>query len=48
MVWWPFSFSTTFTPALPGWIYSRVKCARPSFTFYIDPMVTLAPTSTVA
>ena len=42
MVWWPFSLSTTFTPALPGWIYSRVKCARPSATFYIDPKVTLA------
>ena len=37
-----FALSTSFTPAQAGFIYARVKCARPSTTFYIDPKVTLS------
>lgn len=36
-----FKLAVTFTPQQKGWIYARVKCAAPSSTFYIDPLVTL-------
>jgi hypothetical protein len=36
-----FKLNVTFTPQQKGWIYARVKCAKPSSTFYIDPLVTL-------
>jgi hypothetical protein len=36
-----FKLGVTFTPQQKGWIYSRVKCAKASSTFYIDPLVTL-------
>jgi hypothetical protein len=36
-----FKLAVTFTPQQKGWIYARVKCAKPSSTFYIDPLVTL-------
>jgi hypothetical protein len=39
--WPPFSLSTPFTPAVAGWVYARVRCARPSSVFYVDPVVTL-------
>jgi len=37
----PFKLAATFTAQQKGWIYCRVKCGKPSSTFYIDPMVTL-------
>jgi len=36
-----FKLAVTFTPQQAGWIYARVKCAKASTTFYIDPLVTL-------
>jgi len=36
-----FKLAVTFTPQQAGWIYARVKCAKASSTFYIDPLVTL-------
>jgi len=36
-----FKLAATFTPQQKGWIYARVKCAKASSTFYIDPLVTL-------
>ena len=39
--WLRFKLSVPFTAAQKGWVYARVKCAKPSATFYIDPMVTL-------
>jgi hypothetical protein len=36
-----FKLNVTFTPQQKGWIYARVKCAKASSTFYIDPLVTL-------
>lgn len=36
-----FKLGVTFTPQQKGWIYARVKCAKASSTFYIDPLVTL-------
>jgi hypothetical protein len=36
-----FKLNVTFTAQLKGWIYCRVKCAKASSTFYIDPLVTL-------
>jgi hypothetical protein len=36
-----FKLGASFTPQQKGWIYARVKCAKPSSTFYIDPLVTL-------
>ena len=36
-----FKLAVTFTPQQKGWIYARVKCAKASSTFYIDPLVTL-------
>ena len=32
----------TFTPQQRGWIFARVKIARPSNTYYVDPVVTLS------
>jgi hypothetical protein len=37
-----FKLACTFTPQQAGWIYARVKCAKPSSTFYIDPMIVLS------
>jgi hypothetical protein len=39
---YPFKCQVTFTPQQKGWIYARVKIAKPSATFYIDPKVTLS------
>jgi hypothetical protein len=36
-----FKLAVTFTPQQKGWVYARVKCAKPSSTFYVDPLVTL-------
>lgn len=36
-----FKLDVTFTAQQKGWIYARVKCAKASSTFYIDPLVTL-------
>jgi hypothetical protein len=36
-----FKLNVTFTPQQKGWIYARVKCAKASSTFYIDPLVIL-------
>lgn len=36
-----FKLAVTFTPQQKGWVYARVKCAKASSTFYIDPLVTL-------
>ena len=36
-----FKLDVSFTPQQKGWIYARVKCAKASSTFYIDPLVTL-------
>jgi hypothetical protein len=36
-----FKLNVTFTPQQKGWIYARVKCAKASSTFYIDPKITL-------
>ena len=36
-----FKLACTFTALQKGWIYARVKCAKASSTFYIDPLVTL-------
>jgi hypothetical protein len=33
--------NVSFTPQQKGFIYARVKCAKASSTFYIDPLVTL-------
>jgi hypothetical protein len=37
-----FKLSTSFTPQMKGWVYGRVKCAKASSTFYIDPKLTLS------
>lgn len=37
-----FKLNVSFTAQQKGWIYARVKCARASTTFYIDPLVTLS------
>ena len=37
-----FKLSVPFTAAQKGWVYARVKCAKPSATFYIDPMLVLS------
>jgi hypothetical protein len=36
-----FKLAVAFTAQQKGWIYARVKCAKASSTFYIDPLVTL-------
>jgi hypothetical protein len=36
-----FKLNVSFTPQQKGWIYARVKCAKISSTFYIDPLITL-------
>jgi len=36
-----FKLNVTFTPQQKGWVYARVKCAKVSSTFYIDPLITL-------
>lgn len=37
-----FALAVTFTPQMAGPIYARVKAAKASSTFYIDPKVTLS------
>jgi hypothetical protein len=37
-----FKLSAAFTPQQQSWIYGRVKCAKPSTTFYVDPKITLS------
>ena len=37
-----FKLNVTFTPQQKGWIYARIKCAKASSTFYIDPLVVLS------
>lgn len=36
-----FALAVTFTPQMKGVITARVKCAKVSSTFYIDPKITL-------
>lgn len=36
-----FKLNVSFTPQQKGWLYARIKCAKPSSTFYVDPLVTL-------
>jgi hypothetical protein len=36
-----FKLNVSFTAQQKGWLYARVKCAKASGTFYIDPLVTL-------
>ena len=36
-----FKLDVSFTPQQKGWLYARVKCAKASSTFYVDPLVTL-------
>ena len=36
-----FKLDVTFTAQQKGWVYARVKVAKASSTFYIDPLVTL-------
>lgn len=36
-----FKLNVTFTPQQKGWVYARVKCAKASTTFYVDPLVVL-------
>lgn len=36
-----FALAVTFTPQQKGWIFARVKAAKASSTFYIDPKITL-------
>jgi hypothetical protein len=36
-----FKLGVTFTAQQKGWLYCRVKCAKPSSAFYIDPLITL-------
>ena len=37
-----FKLNVTFTPQQKGWILLRVKAAKASSTFYIDPKITLS------
>jgi hypothetical protein len=37
-----FKLAVTFTAAQKGWIYARVKCAKASSVFYLDPLVVLS------
>jgi hypothetical protein len=36
-----FKLDVSFTAQQKGWIYARVKCAKASSTFYVDPLITL-------
>jgi hypothetical protein len=36
-----FKLAVTFTAQQKGWVYARVKCAKASSTFYVDPLITL-------
>jgi hypothetical protein len=43
--WTPFKLTTTLSspqPGLAGYLHARVRAAKPSSTFYIDPMVVLS------
>jgi hypothetical protein len=37
-----FKMAVTFTPQQKGWVFVRVKAAKASSTFYIDPKITLS------
>ena len=37
-----FKLAVAFTAQQKGWVYARVKCAKASSTFFIDPLVTLS------
>jgi hypothetical protein len=37
--WVPFKLSVTITPALAGYIHVRPMMARPSATFFLDPLI---------
>ena len=42
--WSPFKLTTTLSspqPGLAGYIHARVRAAKPSTTFYLDPQITL-------
>jgi hypothetical protein len=42
--WAPFKLTTTLSspqPAMAGYLHARVRAAKPSTTFYIDPKVVL-------
>jgi hypothetical protein len=39
--WKPFKLASTITPQLPGYIHARVRAAKASTIYYIDPKVTL-------
>jgi hypothetical protein len=36
-----FKLAATITPQIAGWIYARVRAAKISTTYYIDPKITL-------
>jgi hypothetical protein len=36
-----FKMAVSFTPQMKGWVYARIKCAKASSTFYVDPVCTL-------
>lgn len=36
-----FAMSASFTPQKKGWVYVRVRAAKASSTFYVDPLVTI-------
>ncbi len=40
--WSPFKMSTTFTPQGKGWIFVRPRVAKPSTTYYLDPVPVLS------
>jgi hypothetical protein len=40
--WSPFKLATTITPQLPGYIHARVRAAKISSTYYIDPKIVLS------
>jgi hypothetical protein len=47
-LWSPFKLTTTLNspqPGVAGYIHTRVRAAKPSTTFYIDPQITVAPYS---
>jgi hypothetical protein len=44
--WSPFKLTVTLSapqPGMAGYLHARVRAAKPSSTFYIDPQITLTP-----
>jgi hypothetical protein len=37
-----FKLAVSFTAQMKGWVYARVKCAKASSVFYLDPLVVLS------